>query len=686
VLEFSIFNIQKMKFNEYTMTHIESLNRLIYARIKKYVLPRGFVLLADVVITATGFLVAYVLRFNFHVDQIPIEEAMLQFGVIVFPSYLGAFLLSCSYQGIIRHSSIEDMGRFSVAIGAAMLTVSVISVITNLGKMPGQWFVPYSVVLIHAAVTTVMLMGFRLIVRGMYHTYVIPKEAFRSVLIFGAGMMGQITHGVLENDRYSSMNVEGFIDDNKALIGKRLSGIPIYSEAYAFRKVIKRMENCEIIIAISHNNIKPARKKALLDCCLRYGVNIREVPPLKDWIDGSFSSKQIREIKIEDLLGRDPIWLDQDRVAGGLKNSVEMVTGAAGSIGSEIVRQLMAFDSRLVVLVDQAESALYDLQNELLATYPPERFEVVVANVTDQCRMRHIFEKYRPQYVYNAAAYKHVPLMEASPYEAIRVNVGGTRLLADLSVEFGVQKFVMISTDKAVNPTNVMGASKRICEIYVQALTQLVNLETQFITTRFGNVLGSNGSVVPLFRKQIEAGGPVTVTHPEIIRYFMTIPEACQLVLEAGFMGRGGEIYVFDMGEPVKIYDLAVKMISLAGFKPEVDIPIQITGLRPGEKLYEELLADKENTVLTHHPKIRVAKVRKHDFIEVKSAIDSLLNKSQIESEAELVCLMKDLIPEFISQNSKYSIFDKTVVFNDIKESTNGKIVLKPKKLMLKHG
>jgi FlaA1/EpsC-like NDP-sugar epimerase len=302
---------------------------------------------------------------------------------------------------------------------------------------------------------------------------------------------------------------------------------------------------------------------------------------------------------------------------------------------------------------------LYDLQNELLPKYLQKQYEVVVASVTDPHRMRQVFEKFRPQYVFNAAAYKHVPLMEAAPYEAIRVNVGGTRLLADLSVEFGVEKFVMISTDKAVNPTNVMGASKRLCEIYIQALAQSTKTRTQFITTRFGNVLGSNGSVVPLFRKQIEAGGPVTITHPDIIRYFMTIPEACQLVLEAGFMARGGEIYVFDMGEPVKIYDMAVKMISLAGLRPDIDIPIVFTGLRPGEKLYEELLANDENTIPTHHPKIKAARVRKHQFAKVKLATDALLEATQKESQAELVCRMKEMVPEFISQNSEYSQYDQ---------------------------
>jgi FlaA1/EpsC-like NDP-sugar epimerase len=314
----------------------------------------------------------------------------------------------------------------------------------------------------------------------------------------------------------------------------------------------------------------------------------------------------------------------------------------------------MSFQVGQLILLDQAESGLYDLHNELLASDPNCRCEVVVASVTVTSRMRKLFEKYRPAYVFNAAAYKHVPLMEAHPSEAIRVNIGGTRLLADLSVEYGVKKFVMISTDKAVNPTNVMGASKRICEIYIQSLAQSGKAGTEFITTRFGNVLGSNGSVVPLFRRQIEAGGPVTVTHPDIIRYFMTIPEACQLVLEAGFMGHGGEIFVFDMGEPVKIYDLAVKMISLSGLKPGDDIPIAFSGLRPGEKLYEELLADEENTLPTHHPKIKRAKVREHQFEIVAQAVDALQKATQNESDLELVCRMRTLVPEFEPQNPEF--------------------------------
>lgn len=626
--------------------------------IKKMILPRWLVFLADTGITATAFLLAYILRLNIYIDQASFGQVMVQLVGVIFPVYGGIFLLAGIYRGILRHSSIEDAARLALSISAAMCAVYLVSAVAHLRFVPGILIIPYSVIFVHAALTSVMLMGFRLIVRNMYHTYVVPHNGYRRVLIFGAGKMGRITLGVLESDPYSQVHVLGFIDDEKVLIGKRLAGKPIYSEEYAFDKVIERLDVHEIIIAVNHGGIAPDRQKILLNHCLLFGVHVRIVPPLKDWIDGKLRMQQIRDVKIEDLLGRDPIEINFDKISRSLKNTVVLVTGAAGSIGSEIVRQLTVFEPKNILLLDQAETPLYDLQQELLSSFPGTKFRVVMASVADPVRMRHVFEEFRPQYVFNAAAYKHVPLMEATPYEAIRVNIGGTRLLADLSVEFGVKKFVMISTDKAVNPTNVMGASKRICEIYIQSLSRLTDVHTQFITTRFGNVLGSNGSVVPLFRKQIEAGGPVTVTHPDIIRYFMTIPEACQLVLEAGFMARGGEIFMFDMGEPVRIYELAVKMITLAGLKPEEEIPIQITGLRPGEKLFEELLADKENTVQTYHPKIRVAKVCPFDFEMVKNEVDSLLQASQTDSDTKLVARMKAIIPEFHSQNSQFVVLD----------------------------
>ena len=372
---------------------------------------------------------------------------------------------------------------------------------------------------------------------------------------------------------------------------------------------------------------------------------------------------QIRDVRIEDLLGRDEIQLNQKKILLGLENKTILVSGAAGSIGSEIVRQLLRFPIKKIVLLDQAESALYDLQQEILLRHYDAPFQVVLADVTNKVRMANVFKEYQPHIVFNAAAYKHVPLMEDAPYEAIRINVGGTKILADLSLEHGVEKFVMVSTDKAVNPTNVMGTSKRICEIYVQSLAQMPEVKTGFVTTRFGNVLGSNGSVVPLFKKQIAQGGPVTVTHPDITRFFMTIPEACQLVLEAAFMGNGGEIFVFDMGEPVKILDLAQKMIKLSGLKLGEDIDIKFTGLRPGEKLYEELLASTENTIPTYNDKIMIGNVLPYNIDETSKEIADLLGSLYKESEESLIVRMKSLVPEFYPQNPKYkSLFENAEV------------------------
>ena len=638
------------------------MNETIRDIFKKHSLPRKLVLITDLSLVALAFLLANILRFNLDVGMVSLKEILVQLLGIILPLYFLTFILTGSYRGILRHSSIEDLGKLFLSIAIATLLTMGVGWITHWQSVPDYWLMPYSVPLIHAVVTLAVLSAFRLGVRELYQTYVNSREGRRSVLIFGAGDLGQIACNVLENDGYSATRVAGFIDDKKSLEGKQLAGKQIYSEDQAFNKFINDKDVDEIILAVSKKKIDPERKRAFLDRCVKQGITVKEVPPVKDWIGGKFSSKQIRPVNIEDLLGREPIWLNMEAVAKGLKDTTVLVTGAAGSIGSEIVRQLMSFELGKVILLDQAESPLYDLQNELLKTSAASRFGVAVASVTDRYRLREVFETFRPEYVFHAAAYKHVPLMEDAPYQAVRVNVGGTSLLADLSVEFGVKKFVMISTDKAVNPTNVMGASKRICEIYIQALAQSGITDTQFITTRFGNVLGSNGSVVPIFRKQIAAGGPVTVTDPEIIRYFMTIPEACQLVLEAGFMGRGGEIYVFDMGKPVKIYDLAVKMISLAGLKPGVDIPIVFTGLRPGEKLYEELLSDGENTIETHHPKIKAARVRQHDFTRVKLEVDDLLKATQNEPEGELVRRMKQLVPEFVSNNSEYCKLDKLTV------------------------
>lgn len=432
--------------------------------------------------------------------------------------------------------------------------------------------------------------------------------------------------------------------------------IPILSLAKAMDKK-EELGVDTLVLAIA--NLPKEKIREISELCMENGIEIKILPTFNNWMQEKVSEQKIRKLRIEDLLGRDEIALDMNRISKGLKDKVVLVSGAAGSIGSEMVRQLVKYPLKKLLLLDQAESALYDLQQELISKGVELDYELVIGDISNEYRMEKLFESFHPKVVFNAAAYKHVPLMEENPYEALNVNVRGTKNLADLSVRYGVEKFVMVSTDKAVNPTNVMGASKRLCEIYIQALSQNMATETSFITTRFGNVLGSNGSVVPLFRRQIEKGGPITVTHPDITRYFMTIPEACQLVLEAGFMGKGGEIFVFDMGKPVKIAELAKRMIKLSGLTLGEDIDIKYTGLRPGEKLYEELLATKENTMPTHNNKILIGKVRKHDYKQVNEKISKLIHNLHLESNQEIVIRLKDLVPEFVSQNSEYELLDK---------------------------
>jgi len=410
-------------------------------------------------------------------------------------------------------------------------------------------------------------------------------------------------------------------------------------------------------LIISVQKISPARKKNLVDICLHYDTKVLNVPPVTDWINGELSFKQIKKIQIEELLERDAISLTTENIKQQLSNKTILVTGAAGSIGSEIVRQVIQFQPKKIILLDQAESPLYDMEMELKDEYDSLSYEIVIGDIRNIDRMENVFKSFLPQVVFHAAAYKHVPMMENNPSESILTNVLGTKILADLAVKYKVEKFVMVSTDKAVNPTNVMGASKRIAEIYTQSLGKIVS--TKFITTRFGNVLGSNGSVIPRFRQQIEKGGPVTITHPEITRFFMTIPEACQLVLEAGTTGEGGEIFIFDMGESVKILDLAKKMIKLSGLTLDKDIKITFTGLRPGEKLYEELLANEENTLLTHHKQILVAKVKEYDFEFISNQIQALINCFNQQDNKLIVKQMKQLVPEFKSNNSIYEELDK---------------------------
>ncbi len=624
-----------------------------------------WILLIDMILSANAFVIAFIIRLNL---QLPSYSAwlLIKGGIIVLSVYLLSFLLFGSFRGVIRHSNTNELKLLTLSCLSALVSLLGFDFLTSYIGYPIIG-IPRLILVFHFFLTLFLCFIFRLVVRETY-VFLTKKQATINTLIYGAGNMGLITMEAIINDKSNQFNVLGFIDDDPSKWKMKLHSMPVMS----WEKVLESGASRGVqIVILAINSISVKRKHEISDECLKRGWKLKVMPTVGNWVNGISNQNQIRDVRIEDLLGREEIVLNQRRIMEGLDGKTILVSGAAGSIGSEIVRQLLKFPVRKVLLLDIAESALYDLQQELLLKYYDAPFEVIIADVTNQYRIKTIFERFKPDIIFNAAAYKHVPLMEANPYEAIRVNVGGTKNLADLAVEFGVEKFVMVSTDKAVNPTNVMGASKRICEIYIQALSQQPGMKCSFITTRFGNVLGSNGSVVPLFKRQIEQGGPLTVTHPDITRFFMTIPEACQLVLEAGFMGHGGEIFVFDMGEPVKIDDLAKEMIRLAGLKLGEDIQIKYTGLRPGEKLYEELLATKENSLPTHHDKIMIGRVRPLQFAIVNEKISGMLSALSHESAISLVGRMKDLVPEYISQNSSYESLDAQ---SEPVEQSNGAI------------
>jgi FlaA1/EpsC-like NDP-sugar epimerase len=494
--------------------------------------------------------------------------------------------------------------------------------------------------------------GSRFVIKLLYLESIKSTQVKENVLIYGAGTMGMITKRTIEVDTRNNQVAVGFIDNNNRLVGNRIDGLPIYSPDKILE--LKQQLNITTLI-ISIRNPNTDQLKKVIENCLEAGIKVQKVPDPKTWVNGELSALQLVKIPIEDLLGRAPIALNQEKLHASLSEKTILVSGAAGSIGSGLVLELLRHHPKKIILLDQAESPLYDLENQLRQLETQTKLEVVIADVCSLNRMQKIFDVFRPEIIFHAAAYKHVPMMENNPSEAIHTNILGTKHLVDLACQYQVEKFIFISTDKAVNPTNVMGASKRIAEMYAQFKNQ--SGSTKFITTRFGNVLGSNGSVIPLFQKQIENGGPVTVTDERITRFFMTIPEACQLVLEAFTMGEGGEIFVFDMGESIKIIDLAKKMIQLSGLELNKDISIKITGMRPGEKLYEELLADEENTMATHHPKILIAKTRENSS-QLGQEIDALIALFDKQNNQEIVLKMKEIVPEFISQNSTYEKLD----------------------------
>ncbi len=629
--------------------------------IRKYsnrFLSRWLVLVFDSLIVIFSFSIATLLRMNFQLLDIDFSVFASQL-IFVLGLRLLAFLYFQSYAGIIRHTSIEDAILILKAVFAGTFGAVLTSgVIRNTLGFEHVFNLSASILIIDFFICLFWMVILRFFVKSFYESFVNQFKPTIGVLIYGAGYTGMLTKNVFQTDRSTNYKILGFIDDNESKIGKTIEGIKVYSLPEVLDKFVGSNEGLEVIMAI--NNMSAKSKRKISDIFLDRGVVVKALPPVDKWVEGEFAMNQIHNVKIEDLLGREVIQMNNKRIGEEISGKVILVTGAAGSIGSEIVRQLIAYFPAKLVLVDQAESALYDLEYELAGKVPTNvQLIVNVADVSDTRRVSKIFKNHRPDIIFHAAAYKHVPLMENNPYEAIKTNVIGTRILAELAAEVGVDKFVMVSTDKAVNPTNVMGATKRLAEMYTQSMNQLEGIKTKFIATRFGNVLGSNGSVIPLFKKQIERGGPVTVTHPEITRYFMTIPEACELVLEAATMGQGGEVFVFDMGESVKIIDLAKKMITLSGLRVDKDIEIRYTGLRPGEKLYEELLNNDENTLPTHHPKILIAEVNTPSYAYMEVATNDLNHLLSSGTNNSIVAKIKEIIPEYKSNNSVFETLDK---------------------------
>ncbi len=627
----------------------------IFGKHKNNTLPRYWILATDMAIVFIAYVIAVVLVYFNDISKLNLIVDWKR--VWLFPLvYLISFLLSKTYDGMLRYSGFNDIRKIFSACTWTLLFIvfSKWLFIKFYHPFAVNFYPPFTIIGYHYLITLVLMIMLRFTIRRLYNEVYKNVSNKINTIIYGAGDGGTILFRTLEQDTYSKYKIKAFVDDDPKRVGSQINTIKVYAPNEVMTEEYILNNNIEVLI-IAIPSLDEKRRKEIIEQGLALNLDVKSVPSFDKWVDGKLSTSQIQDIKIEDLLGRQPITLSNENVSREICDKVVLVTGAAGSIGSEICRQAMLYQPKQLIMLDQAESPLYDFQFEMNNTVQfkemKDRMAFVITNVKDPVRMREVFEKYHPQVVFHAAAYKHVPFMEENPYEAVYVNVFGTKLVADLATEYGVEKFVMISTDKAVNPTNVMGATKRIAEIYTQSRKG----QTKFITTRFGNVLGSNGSVVPLFRKQIEQGGPITVTDRRITRYFMTIPEACSLVLEAGAIGEGGDIFVFDMGEKIKIWDLAEKMRKLA-HRPDVEI-IE-TGLRPGEKLYEEVLANEENTIKTDNEKIMHAVVRKYETEEVDGMIEKLQNELETCDPMKIVAQMKAIVPEFKSNNSIFSQLD----------------------------
>lgn len=626
------------------------------------VLPRWVIASLDAVIFFQSAFFAYLLRFNFELEIVQQNNAF--FGSLSFMlSGILVMFFTKSYKGIVRHTGFKDSMIIFRTILLNFALISIVNLVFDKWVL-GVYLIPVSVLIIAVLSSLFLLVFYRLLVKELF---LYLKSGFvtnqvKVGVIFGASEAGIIANDVIKRERNSNLVIAAFLDDDPKKEGKIIEGKKILKGLENLSMLVENQGVSELIIAVRDLPLK--RKKQIIEECFKYKVHVSIVPPLNQWINRGLNSEAIRDLKIEDLLGREQISLDNPQIKENLREKTILVTGAAGSIGSELCRQIMYYNPRLVVLLDMSESALYELDLDLKNSRLVTPHQVILADIRDENNMKSIFSKFKPDIVFHAAAYKHVPMIENYPEEAIKSNILGTKILADLSVLHHVEKFVFVSTDKAVNPTNVMGATKRAAEMYVQSLNAFLmkhhkNNYTRFVTTRFGNVLGSNGSVVPLFKKQIQRGGPITVTHPDVTRYFMTVPEASQLVIEAGIMGNGGEIFAFDMGEPIKILDLATNMIQLSGKKVGDDIKIVFTGLRDGEKLYEELLNDSEKVWITHHPKIKIAQVSPVHFYKIESQLELFFSMVGKNNENEIVFHLKSIIPEFKSNVSRFEVLDR---------------------------
>jgi len=646
-------------YNNSLFEQLKMRTRTIGLLNRRY-LPRWAVLMLDVLICLASFVLAYLI-----LDGTPLKfqnvwptplRALFILGINVF-----FFYIFRTYAGIVRHSTFTDV--FRVAAASFFTAITVVTYNTTYYFFQGEKIFLTTAVILYMFFSFTLMLFLRIAVKEAYQYIRRMNTAKIKKRVLIVGMDNQTINlgRALTSESDQAFQLIGFVSDDNSTKRLNVLGKPVFltsikKDSKEFSSLLEKHRIDGVLMV--RDSLSVAETNEIVEACLANKIQVFNMPSVENWNQKQDLQTQIKHIEIEDLLDRYPIEIDSAIIKNDLEDKTILVTGGAGSIGSEIVRQLALFNPRKIVVLDNAESALYEMELYLETTFPDLRFVSVLADVRNIDRLEMIFSAYKFDIVFHAAAYKHVPIIEKNPYEAVGVNITGTVNLANLSVQHGIDKFVMISTDKAVNPTNVMGASKRAAEMYVQSLQAKIGTHTRFITTRFGNVLGSNGSVIPHFRKQIEAGGPVTVTHKDIIRYFMTIPEACQLVLQAGTMGKGGEIFIFDMGKPVRILDMAERMIRLSGFQPYKDIDIQITGLRPGEKLYEELLSDTAESLPTFHSKIMVSKVPTEDFYKVSEKIQAIIKATNQSKKTEVVLKIKELVPEYISQNSEYQFLD----------------------------